>query len=190
MPYRRKRKPRLLILFGILMLVYLCFASLANSNSVLRYRYPLKYSDLIFNYSFENNLDPMLVATVIYVESRFDPKALSAKGARGLMQIMPETGKWAAGKLGIDDFKEDMLYEPELNIKLGSWYLSTLMTEYAGNMNLVMAAYNGGRGNVNQWIKANTISSSGQDIENIPFSETRLYIKKINSIYQIYKKIY
>lgn len=188
--FNRKRKPLFQLIFSIIILTMILFIAVNNSDGIMRYHYPLKYSNYIFKYSHENRIDPMLVAAVIYVESRFNTEAVSKKGARGLMQIMPETGQWAAGKLCIDDFDVDMLFEPELNIKLGTWYLSTLMKEYSGNMNLVIAAYNGGRGNVNQWLKTDTINYDGNNIEKIPFSETRLYVKKINSAYSIYKKIY
>lgn len=106
------------------------------------------------------------------------------------MQITPATGEWIAKTIGINDFYEDMLFDPETNIMLGSWYIEHLTDYYKGSFELVFAAYNGGRGNVDKWLKDKNLSSDGMTLDAIPFSETRNYLEKLKKNYSIYKRIY
>lgn len=145
---------------------------------------------MIFKYSYENNIDPYFVASVIKVESNFDKDAKSSKSAAGLMQITPETAKWVASEMKISGYSESMLLNPETNIKMGCWYLKDLKEEFNGNTDLMLAAYNGGRGNVNKWLKDKEKSTDGKTLIFIPFKETDKYVKKVNATYSIYKKIY
>ena len=152
--------------------------------------YPLDYKEYIDKYARENNIDPYLIASVINVESRFNKEAISPKGAKGLMQIIPSTGKWAAEELEIEAYEDNDLYNPDINIKIGSWYLKKLDKEFTGNQDLVLAAYNGGSGNVRKWLKNEEYSSDGINLEKIPFKETENYLKKVENNYEIYRKIY
>lgn len=152
--------------------------------------YPMKYEDTISKYAIEYGLDIYLIAAIIKVESNFDSLARSNKGALGLMQIKASTGRWIGEQLGIKDFEEDMLYQPEINIKMGCWYLNYLLKYYNGNIQLALAAYNGGLGNVNKWLNDENCSEDGISLKNIPFEETSTYMKKISRAYNIYKKIY
>lgn len=152
--------------------------------------YPFKYSDYIYEYSKEYNLDPYLVAAVIKTESNFRPNAKSAKDAYGLMQITPETAKWLAEKMNIENFSVDMLNQPKFNIRMGCWYLNDLKKEFKNNMDLVLAAYNGGRGNVQKWLKDYEHSKDGKNLHYIPFKETDKYVKKVKVNYNIYKYLY
>lgn len=160
-----------------------------SAIQLIRFLYPLEYRELIEKYSCQYNLDPYLVAAVIRVESRFNSSAVSPKNARGLMQITGRTGEWIAGKLKITDYSEEKLFDPETNIKIGCWYLSTLYKEF-GNKELMLAAYNAGSGNVSQWLKNKKYSKDGKTLDNIPFKETEQYIVKVKKSCVIYKKLY
>jgi soluble lytic murein transglycosylase len=159
-----------------------------NAKNIVRQFYPLKYEQYIVQYSQKYNLDPYLVAAVIKTESGFNKNVRSNKDAIGLMQITPDTAKWAAEKMEIYNFKEDMLYDPQFNINMGCWYINNLETEFEGNTDLVLAAYNGGRGNVQKWLKEH--SSDGKNLQYIPFKETDKYVKKVKVNYKIYKYLY
>lgn len=180
-----KKRKFIRILIIIIFMVLLLF-----KNSILHYLYPLKYKDIIFKYSYENNIDPYFVASVIKVESNFNKDAKSSKNAAGLMQMTPETAIWVASEMKIEHYKESMLLDPETNIKMGCWYLKDLNEEFDGNKDLMLAAYNGGRGNVNKWLKDKEKSKDGKTLIFIPFKETDKYVKKVNATYSIYKKIY
>ena len=107
----------------------------------------------------------------------------------GLMQIMPETGEWIAGKIGIEDFNAEMLEDPEVNIEMGVWYLDYLAERFDGETDTVIAAYNAGHGNVEKWLNDGQYSADGRTLAEIPFEETRNYVKKVNRAYEIYSKI-
>lgn len=164
-------------------------------KNILRIVYPLKFGEIIEQRAKEYNLDPYLVYALIYVESHYDPNAQSHKDAKGLMQITPATGRWAAENLGIKDFNEDMLYEPEINIRIGCWYLYNLTREFGSSdressVVLMLAAYNGGSGNVHKWLNDRQYSYTGVALDEIPFKETREYVEKVLKNYKIYKWLY
>jgi len=154
----------------------------------MKYLYPLKYESSIITYSNEYDVDPYLVSAIIKVESGFSPNVVSNKGAVGLMQIMPDTAKWAAEKMDITNFTTDSLSNPDLNIKIGTWYLSNLLNEFEGNTILALAAYNGGRGNVRAWIRSGQLE--GNIEENIPFPETKAFVIKVKKAHKWYRKLY
>lgn len=156
----------------------------------MKITYPLGYLDLIKKYSNEYNVDPYLVAAIINVESRYDKEAISSKKARGLMQISPTTGEWAAEELAIEDFTLEKLFEPEINIRIGTWYLKVLSEEFDNNLQLILAAYNGGSGNVSKWLGNKDYSKDGLVLSKIPFKETEEYIKKVERNLKIYRIIY
>lgn len=176
-----RRLTFLLILFLIITLV---------ANMYYKIRYPLSYKGIIKKYSREYNVDPYLVSAIINVESNFDKNALSPKDARGLMQITPKTGEWAAAKIGIEDFTVESLYDPEINIRIGTWYLDILSKEFHNNIQLILAAYNGGSGNVSKWLQNEEYCEDGKFLKKIPFKETEQYIEKVLKNYEIYKNIY
>ena len=163
---------------------------LFNIKSIFKYFYPIKYEGNIITYSQRYDVDPHLVAAVIRTESNFKEDAVSHKAAIGLMQIMPETGIWIAENMELKDFEVKKLDDPEINIAMGCWYLNNLNNEFEGNIELVLAAYNGGRGNVQKWLKDDQYSKDGKTIDNIPFEETDKYVKKVKTNYNIYLKLY
>lgn len=151
--------------------------------------YPYKYKEYVDKYSEENNLDPLLVLALIKAESNFREKALSHKNAYGLMQITESTGKWASLEMKIDNFQVDMLYNPEFNIKMGTWYLKYLIKEF-NNTELALASYNGGIGNVKKWLNNKDYSKDGKNLHYIPFPETDKYVKRIRVNYNVYVFLY
>ena len=137
-------------------------------------------------YSKEYNLDENLVYSIIKAESKFKEDAVSRKGAKGLMQIGDGTRDWAAEELKLE--KVD-IFKPQDNIRIGCWYLNRLYREF-GDLDLVIAAYNGGSGNVKKWLADEEFSSDGENLETIPFKETASYVEKVKYNYEMYKKIY
>ena len=152
--------------------------------------FPIGYKDYINKYSKEYDIDPFLVAAIIKVESNYNKDAASQKDARGLMQIGPQTGIWASEELGIEGYSPESLFEPEVNIRIGVWYINILKKEFNNNMNLVLAAYNAGSGNVNKWLSDKSYSSDGSKLDKIPFEETDEYLDKVKFNYQVYNKLY
>jgi len=180
------RKNRTLII--ILLIISLIFISYYFTIFCIKILYPIEYEEIISKYSKEYKLDPLLVASIIRVESKFNRNAVSHKGARGLMQISRITGNWAAKELKIREYNENMLFIPQINIKIGCWYLNKLREQFSDNLILILAAYNGGSGNVSKWITQHKYFEF--TVERIPFPETRNYIIKVNRDYKIYKYLY
>ena len=172
----------------IILLIIVLGLLFANKNTIMKNFYIIKYSEFVDKYSKEYEVDKYLIYACIKAESNFDEKAESNKGAKGLMQLMDSTGKEIAKGLDmkIDD---DDLFDPEINIKLGTKYISKMIQKY-NNIELALAAYNAGSGNVDSWINMGKIKADGSNIENIPFKETNNYVRKILKDYRIYKELY
>ena len=173
----------LLILAIIIILVGVFFI---ESNTVYKLIYPKKHSEYVSKYAEEFNIDENLVYSVIKAESKFRSDAISNKGAKGLMQISDITRNWAIEELQLGKID---VFDPETNIKIGCWYLNKLFKEF-GDVNLVIAAYNGGSGNVSKWLENREYSQDGEKLHNIPFRETDNYVNKVNKNYEMYNKIY
>lgn len=154
-----------------------------------KYIYPYPYQELVTSYSAANGLDPSLVASVIMHESRFQEDARSDRGAVGLMQLMPDTAEWIAGKLG-EDFSEERLQEPETNIKYGTWCLAFLMEDFGQNAVLALAAYNAGPGSVHGWMDRFGWPPDFSDADAIPYPETRHYVKGVLKDRKNYERLY
>lgn len=144
--------------------------------------YPLKYKDLIRKYAEINNIEPSLIASIICVESSYNEKALSSKGALGLMQIMPKTAQWICEQNG-EIFSSNNLYNPEFNIKIGSYYIDYLQKKF-DNTDYAIIAYNAGEGIVSEWIKKEIITYD--NFKNIPYKETLNYFFKVKKAIKIY----
>ena len=151
-------------------------------------RTQISYQDQIYEYSEKYNVDPLLTASIIKVESDFDNKAQSHQGAHGLMQLLEDTAKHSADVVGIDYYPEK-LNDVDYNLDLGVGYFDYLY-RYYNNRDLALAAYNGGVGNVDSWIKEGTLDKDNPDPLNIPFEETRQYVTKVNANYEVMKKFY
>lgn len=155
-----------------------------------KYVYPFPHQALVYEYSLKNNLDPFLVASVIRTESKFLPRARSPRGAFGLMQMMPDTAQWVAKESQESNFTFDRLAEPEVSIRMGTWYLANISREFKQNEVLVLAAYNGGRGNVKEWVSRFGWPADFQDASQIPFQETREYVGKVLAGRKRYAELY
>ena len=157
---------------------------------IMKKLFPIPFQGIIMKHSQEYEVDPYLIASIIKVESNYDPYAQSSKDARGLMQVLPSTGKWAAEELDLKKFYTEELYVPEINIQIGTWYIQKLNQQFHGNIHLVIAAYNGGSGNISKWLEDERYSKDGKNLEYIPFEETRNYIEKVLFYYDLYRRIY
>lgn len=155
-----------------------------------KYLYPFPHQTLVYQYAEKNNLDPFLVAAIIRTESKFLPRARSPRGAFGLMQMMPETAQWVARESGEPEFRLENLAEPEVSIRMGTWYLANLYREFKGNPILMLAAYNGGRGNVKEWVARYGWDGSFSDAGQIPFKETREYVARVLHSQKRYADLY
>src|SRR4029078_5461283 len=140
---------------------------------------PLRHDDIIRQQAAEKDLDPALIAGVIFTESRFRD-ATSHAGAKGLMQLMPDTADYIARKSGGTRFTRADLATPQINISYGTWYLRYLLNKYKGNTILTLAAYNAGEGKVDQW--GGAAAAQGERFRvasHIPFKETRDYVHRV-----------
>lgn len=163
-----------------------------EAEAAERAQHPLYYADTITAYADAQELDPALVAAVIFCESSYDPKAESRLGARGLMQLMPDTAEWVAHKLGEDgaDYSFDNLYDPQTNIRFGTWYLGYLSRRFNGDATKIVCAYHAGQGNVDSWLKNPQYSSDGVTLDVIPTQDTATYASRVLRARDIYRKYY
>lgn len=176
-------KKHVIIFFSLIILCAAIFA-VAMFFLVL---YPVKYKHLVSQYAKEYGLEKVLIYSVINAESGFNKNAVSKVGAIGLMQLMPATAKEIAEKLN-EPFSLEQLSQPETNIKYGCYYLHFLLTTYNFNITNAVAAYNAGPNKVNEWLKNNEFSKNGT-LHNIPYAETKKYVKKISNNLKIYSAI-
>jgi len=142
-----------------------------------RIRYPLRYAEYVRVHAREHGLDPALMAAVIYQESKFRTDAKSSSGAIGLMQLTPSTAHGIAIRTGGDAFRTEDLYDAEINIRYGAWYLHNLFAKYHSER-LVLAAYNAGQGNVDEW------RAKGEPIQ---FPETIAYVNRVEHLKSVYR---
>lgn len=152
--------------------------------------FPVRYGELITREAARHNLDPLLLAAVIRVESSFRPDAVSVVGARGLMQIVPETGAWVAREMPWPGFHPDRLFDPAVNIPMGAWYLAYLRREFGGSLPAALAAYNGGRHNVRRWLDSGGWDGEAETVQAIPFPETRHFVRRVLINHRIYRWLY
>ena len=152
--------------------------------------YPPGNPSLINRYASSRNLDPALLCAVILEESRFHSQALSPAGARGLMQIMPLTGKKVAKELQLQQFSTDQLFQPNVNVRLGSWYFAKLLKEFGGKVHVALAAYNAGPHMARKWLADGRSAAEDEFVENIPYSETRNYVIRVITSAQVYRTLY
>jgi soluble lytic murein transglycosylase len=152
--------------------------------------YPLGNSSWINHYAQNRNLDPALLSAVILEESRFNPQAISSAGARGLMQVLPSTANQIIQRIKVRPYSDELLFDPETNLRLGSWYLSSLWEEFKGKETLALAAYNAGPNLVREWMAKNPAAGEDEFVENIPYPETRNYVIRVLSSAQVYRLLY
>jgi soluble lytic murein transglycosylase len=171
------------LLLGVIIVFTLCIGVLR----LMCVFYPNSYKLQVSEYSRKYDISPELVYGVIRAESKFDARAVSDKGAIGLMQIMESTGSWAAEKIGMGDVD---LFQPDVNIEIGCFYISYLLDKYDGNTRCAIAAYNAGQTNVDRWLKNKDYSKDGKNLLKIPFAETEKYVEKVQENIKKYSFLY
>lgn len=152
--------------------------------------YPLHHWQTLSTRALDYGFDPLLIAAVIRVESSWDPNAVSEPGARGLMQVMPATAAEVAAALGLTEFEADQLFEPDVNIHIGTYYLATLRQQFAGQEAAMLAAYNGGARHVHDWLAAGRWSGEAATLQDIPFPETRHFVRRVLRDHRLYEMLY
>lgn len=181
--HRREYKPRRewrSARFFVMLLFLLSCWFLQDEKEIMvvnqLYRPTKQVEHLIAENAKAYSLSEELLQSVILVESKYSNEAVSSTGAVGIMQLMPDTAEWISEESGLP---ADNLKNPEQNIPLGAWYLEFLITKYDGNLVLALAAYNAGRGNVDEWMKINKWPPSYSRIDGIPFPETREFVRSV-----------
>lgn len=177
---------RILLFFAIVILVA-CILKIPVLEKVI---YPYPHQAIIEKYATQYGVDPLFVVSVIREESKFRSKSESHKGAKGLMQLMPSTAQSIAESLGDKTYREEDLLNSEKNIQYGTWYIASLQKVFANNTTLVTAAYNGGRGHVQEWINSDQIDPTNIRLQDIPFKETRDYVGRVLKSYDKYARLY
>ena len=176
----------LLLAFAVALLY---FTAGEGKKIVLRELYPVKYQTYVEKYSGEYGIDKYLVYSIMKVESGFDPKAVSNVGAKGLMQLMDTTAAECSRKADFGYVIPDDMFDAEKNIRTGCYYLKTLMDTY-GDTELAVTAYNGGTGNVRKWLGNSLFADGEGGLSDIPYAETKNYVKKVLKAYEIYTNLY
>lgn len=187
---RKKRSFFRFVLLCAITVFLLLFMVDEGRETLLKNIYPEKYSDQVEKYSSRFGLDKYLVYSVIRTESKFNEKAESDAGAKGLMQLMEDTATECNKKGGFDYNIPEDIFNPEVNISLGCFYLKQLIDYYDGDITLAITAYNGGSGNVGKWLQDDNLSDGDGGLLDIPFEETKGYVDKVLKSYNQYTKIY
>lgn len=189
---RRQRRRTLLAIFASALIVLIALGAWAlfGRDRIDFSRYPMTYAPEIRAAAAEFSLDPAYVASVVLAESSFDAEAVSSAGAIGLMQIMPDTGEWIAGKLEDEPFDVQRLYQPEVNLRYGCWYLRFLLDRYDGDMYTASTAYHQGQGRVDQWLEDPQYSQDGRTLTAISSAVTDTYVNRIMESYANYQELY
>lgn len=181
--------PALVITLILLLSIGLGFLSDFAITCFEKNAYPREYEEYITVYADKYGIPEALVYAIVRTESKFDSGAVSSAGAVGLMQMLPDTFKWLTDEILFDHFDSGMLYDPETNIRYGTYYLSRLYDRY-GRWDLALAAYNGGVGNVDKWLVDDSYADGEGGLKRIPFRETRQYVKKVMDAWDMYERLY
>jgi soluble lytic murein transglycosylase len=152
--------------------------------------YPLEHAGAIRAGADRYDLDPALVAAVVYAESRFDEQARSSQGAVGLMQILPETAEQIADESGGVTFTTEDLEDPRINVRYGSYYLRQALDAYDGDVRAAVASYNAGMGAVDEWLAPAREEGRRLRLDDIPYAETKAYVEKVLEARRIYREEY
>jgi soluble lytic murein transglycosylase len=166
------------------------FASGSGPSWYTQTVYPLEHAGAIRSGAARYDLDPALVAAVVYAESKFDEYAVSSQGAVGLMQILPETAEQIADESGGVTFTTEDLEDPRINVRYGSYYLRQALDAYDGDLRAAIASYNAGMGAVNEWVRAARADGRKLRLKDMPYPETRAYVEKVLEARRVYREEY
>jgi len=180
---RAKRGPKIILIVLIIILI-----GIIGSVLLINRYFPVRYEEIIHEWAEVYDLEPALVFAVINTESGFRANVVSRVGASGLMQIMEDTAYWIAPMAGLDDFNYDQILDPEINVRLGTFYLNMLIRRF-DDIDVALSAYNAGSTNVNNWLENPDYSSDGETLDHIPFLETRNFVERVNNRMRIYRII-
>ena len=187
----RSAKRMIVVSAIIVVSILLGFAIDLLWSAVEKKSHPDEYIDYVRKYAYEYNIPESVIFAVIKVESDFDPEAESVVGARGLMQMMPSTFEWLTSEehLG-ENLHKNKLFTPEVSIRYGTYYLNYLYEKFDRNWDTALAAYNAGEGNVAKWLESPAYHDKMGKLQNIPFKETRSYVRKVNLAKNFYEHTY
>lgn len=178
----KARAIKTLFLITFLVIIVIIIRKIIFNNT-----YKIEYKEYVTKSASSYGVEEALIYSIIKNESGFNEKATSVSNAQGLMQIMYSTAQEVSKKNNIE-LDEEKILNPEINIKIGTIYISNLISKYK-SLELALAAYNAGSGNVDKWITQGIINDDASNIENIPYKETNLYVRKVIRDYKIYEKI-
>ena len=184
----KQRKRKAWVLWAAVSLAALALTALVIYEQYPQLYMPVRYRETVETQAAEFGLDCALVYAVIYCESGFDAEAVSHRGACGLMQLMPATAEELSRKYGIDYQGKQDLFRPEVNVALGCSFLGELM-EHFGDTTAALAAYNAGRARVKGWLKDPECSYDGKTLAEIPYEETKNYVRRVLAAYEKYRRI-
>lgn len=185
---KRKKKRFIVILILLALALTSCFIFIPDFAK--KKIYPLNYEKVVEKYAEKYDIDKYIIMAFIKTESGFDSNATSKVGARGLMQIMPDAYDWLKTKLKDKrNHSYDDMYDAELNIEYGTYYVSYLYNKY-GSLELAAAAYHAGITRLESWLKDSNYSNDGKSLDKIPSKSTAHYVDKITSCYNSYKNLY
>lgn len=179
--------PKRALLIALLLVILFIFVAIPWFNRLI---YPLEYEEFIVDSAQATGIDPYLVVAIIRTETKFDPDRQSRVGAIGLMQLMPITVNEAIQKGNFSLAFRDYASDPAINIRMGSWYLAQLMKKFNGNKIAVIAAYNAGPTRVKEWLDKGVWDGTSENANQIPYGETRHYVKRVTYLYQKYQELY
>jgi len=182
-------KRMVIVLLVILLIGIILFKVIKIQDKILVLFYQKEYNEYVEKYSTQYGVDENLIYSIIKNESKFNTNAVSSSNAKGLMQIMDNTVKDIANGIEELQYQDINIFDPETNIHLGTNYISELLERYNNITCLAIAAYNAGIGNVDKWIENGIINKDGSNIENIPFKETNIYVRKVLRDYENFSKI-
>ena len=188
---RRSRPLAIIIILAIALIVGIV-ADLAWT-ALDKAIYPKQYAELVSKYADEYNVPEDIIFATIKVESSFDTHAVSSAGAMGLMQMLPSTFEWLTGDEHLaEHLSAELLFDPEVSIRYGVYYLKYLYSKFDHNWSVTSAAYNGGEGNVAKWLSDERYSDGEGNLTAYPdeFDETKNYVKKIDKARKMYRELY
>ncbi len=188
---KRQKKRLILFVYLALLITAIALGISYAYNETIEWYYPKDYSDIIEEWSEYYEVDPMLIYAHVHTESSFDANAVSNVGARGLMQITEDTFDWIKSKIARDeDLTFDDLFDPDINVRFGTYYISECLERYSDDQPTAAAAYHSGWGTVDTLLEDSAYSKNGETLDVFPYEQMQHYVSKIAKSYQKYTELY